>query len=160
MTKTPARRPTDRLADCLWLARLVEKVRLHLAGELDKDFQMPFGNRRATDGIFLEHFGLTKDEIIEAVRAAGEDDEQVATWFLQRVQEANEKIARWNKIAFQLGRPGLPGERVLSWAKKNLYKNGDDPRVDSIFRMIAADEGYLEQMIAAEEAANSSAALK
>lgn len=148
MSKIPSRRPTDKLAGCMWLARLTEKIRIHLAGELDHSFQMPFCNRRATDGLFFAHFGLTKEEIIEVVRTSNGDDEKIATWFLTRSADMPEKIAAWNKIAPHLGRAGYPGEAIFAWAKKNVYNGPTDPRLTSIFLLIAADEGYLEAALA------------
>ncbi|MGC4074836.1 MAG: DUF5069 domain-containing protein [Nibricoccus sp.] len=143
----PQHRPTDKLAGCMWLARLTEKIRLKLAGNLDDDFQLPFCHPRATDGLFFAHFELTKDEIIPVVAASGGEDEKVAVWFLARRENMPEKIAAWNQIAPQLGRPGFPGEGVLAIAKKRIYKGPPDPRIDSIFLLIAADEGYLKDAL-------------
>lgn len=150
MAKIPSRRPIDKLAGCTWLARLTDKIRLHLAGELDPSFHMPFCNPHATDGIFFAHFDLTKDDIIAAVQSSNGDDDKVASWFLGRSANVSEKIAAWNQIAPQIGRPGFPGERILAFAKKKIYKGPDDPRLDSVFLLIAADEGYLDEMLAME----------
>ena len=50
------RRPADKLADCIWLARFVDKTRLHLAGTLHPDFVFPYAHPVATDGAFFRHF--------------------------------------------------------------------------------------------------------
>ncbi|MFT3869955.1 MAG: DUF5069 domain-containing protein [Nibricoccus sp.] len=157
MAQIPKRRPTNKLAGCMWLARLTKKIRLHLAGELDASFHMPFCHPLATDGVFFKHFELTKDEIIQAVQSSNGDDEKVASWFLGRSADVSEKIASWNQVAPQIGRPGFPGERILAFAKKNVYKGPDDSRLDSIFLLLAADEGYLDEMLAMEKASVTSA---
>ena len=71
------RRPWDKLADCMWLARFVDKARLHLAGALNEDFEPYFGHALATDGAFLKHFGLTLEDCVAAVRIHGSDDDAV-----------------------------------------------------------------------------------
>ncbi len=146
----PTHRPTDQLAGCMWLARLTDKIRLKLAGNLAEDFQLPFCHPRATDGLFFAHFGLTKEEIIPAVEASAGDDAKVVEWFLARSADMPEKIAAWNRIAPQMGRPGFPGEGIFAFAKRRVYKGPPDPRIDSIFLAIAADEGYLEDALAAQ----------
>lgn len=146
----PQHRPTDKLAGCMWLARLTEKIRLKLAGNLDEDFQMPFCHPRATDGLFFAHFGLTKEEIIPAVEAAGDDNDKIVAWFLARGADMPEKIDAWNQMAPQLGRPGFLGEGIFTFAKRRVYKGPNDPRINSIFLVIAADEGYLEEALASQ----------
>ena len=146
----PTHRPTDTLAGCMWLARLTEKIRLKLGGNLDDDFQMPFCHPRATDGLFLAHFALSKEEIISAVEASGDDDGKVAAWFLARGADMPQKIVAWNDQAPNLGRPGFPGVGIFAFAKRRVYKGPSDARIDSIFLAIAADEGYLEEALAAQ----------
>jgi hypothetical protein len=111
----PTHRPTDTLAGCMWLARLTEKIRLKLAGNLDDDFQLPFCHPRATDGLFFTHFGLSKEDIVAAVEASAGDDEAVARWFLSRGADTAEKVAAWNECAPHLGRRGFPGEGIFAF---------------------------------------------
>ena len=84
--KMKLRPPTDTLAGCVWLPRFVDKVRHHLASTLEPDFVRPFCHPLATDGAFLSHFSLEKDEIIEIVRASNGDDAAVERWFLSAVK--------------------------------------------------------------------------
>jgi hypothetical protein len=136
----------DRLGGCVWLARFVDKCRLHFAGALPPDFQLPFCHPLATDGAFLAHFGLTKEEVLAAVAAAA-DDAAVVAAFVARGALTPERIAAWNALAPNLGRPGFPCEKSLAWARRNLYSAGADPRVDSVFTAIACDEGFLDEIV-------------
>lgn len=144
------RRPAEKLADCVWLPRFVDKVRHHLAGTLDADFVRPFCHPLATDGVFLSHFALKKEEIIEVVRGSGGDDGVVARWFAARPESAPERIAAWNQLAPNIGKEGFPVRRGFLWVMKQYYGGTPpDPRVDSAFTAIAFDEGYLDEVASA-----------
>ena len=142
------RRPWDKLADCMWLARFVDKARLHLAGALNEDFEPYFGHALATDGAFLKHFGLTLEDCVAAVRIHGSDDDATATWFLAQPSVSPNRIAAWNAAAFDLGKSGHVMERSFRWARRKYYSGagaGEDI-VNSVFSGIAWDEGYLDQL--------------
>lgn len=140
------RRPTDQLGGCQWLPRFIDKCRLHLAGELPPDYQLPFCHPRATDGAFLAHFGLTQEQALDAVAGAA-DDAGVVERLVARGALTPEKIAAWNALAPNLGRPGFPCDKSFAWARRNLYVACTDPRVDSVFTAIAWDEGFLDEMV-------------
>lgn len=134
----------------MWLPRFVDKARLHLRGELPADFHKAFGFRLATDGVFMTHFGLTLEALLEAVKNAGADDAPIATWFLAQPGVTAESIAAWNELAPRLGLPGTPMERAFRWALTHYYTGDDlDPRVTTVFTGLAWDEGYLDEMPAA-----------
>ena len=137
------RRPSDQLAGCVWLPRFVDKARHHLAGTLDPDYVMPFCHPLATDGAFLKHFELGRDEILAVVRDSAGDDRPVAEWFVCRPQGTPERIAAWNELAPSLGKQGFPVRRGFLWALQHYYGGVADPRVNSIFTAIACDEGFL-----------------
>jgi hypothetical protein len=143
------RRPTDdSVAGCVWLARILDKARCHLAGTLHPDFVTPFCHPIATDGAFLTHFALSKDELLAAVREAGPDDVHIARWFLARAASAADRIAAWNTLAPHIGKPGYPMERGFRFMVRQLYGGTPpDPRIVGAFTAIAYDEGYLDEMV-------------
>ncbi len=141
------RRPTDRLADCLWLPRFIDKTRHHLAGTLEPDFALPFCHPVATDGLFLAHFEIGKDEIIRLIADSKGSNALVAQWFEGRPQYTPERVKAWNEQAPNIGKEGHPGRRGFLWILKQYYGGiPPDPRVDSAFTAIAFDEGYLDEM--------------
>ena len=141
------RRSTDRLANCVWLPRFIDKCRQHKAGTLHPDFALPFCHAKATDGVFLSHFGLTAESICQAIEESSGDDSKVVSWFLQQPGCSPEKIAAWNNLAPNLGKEGYPVEKGFQWAKKHWYGGEQiDPRVVSVFTGIAFDEGYLDEI--------------
>ena len=148
-TATPKlRRPTARLAGCMWLPRFIDKTRLHLAGTLAPDFIFPYCHPLATDGAFLQHFGLTREGITEAIRQAAGSDESVAGWFRRQPDCTDEKVRAWNVLAPDLGRAGYPVHRGYQFMLKMYYGGkAPDPRVDSVFTAIAFDEGYLDELV-------------
>ncbi len=148
------RRPEEQLAGCVWLPRFIDKCRHHFAGTLAEEYQLPFCNPMSTDGIFLTHFGLEKDEMLAAIRAA-ESDDAIANWFVGHVGDARGRIGEWNRIAPNIGRPGSPGERAFRWARMHLYRDCRDPRVTSVFTAIAWDEGYLDELCLPAPAAST-----
>ncbi len=141
------RRPTETLAGCVWLPRFVDKTRHHLAGTLAPDFTLPYCHPLATDGVFLAHFQLAKDEIIQAVRESTGVDPDVERWFLSRPQITSNVVAGWNLLAPNIGKDGFPMRRGFLWQMRRLYGGTPpDPRVVSVFTAIAFDEGYLDDM--------------
>jgi hypothetical protein len=128
----------------MWLPRFIDKTRHYLAGTLEPDFVRPYCHPLATDGAFLTHFGLPKDEFIEVIRLAEGKDAPVAEWFLGRPGVSAETIQAWNTLAPNLGKPGFPVHRGFQFLLKTSYGGRPpDPRVDSAFTAIAFDEGYL-----------------
>lgn len=145
------RRPADQLAGCVWLPRFIDKCRLHLAGALPADYQAPFCHPFGIDGVFLQHFALTKEEALAAVAAAA-DEAAVAAWLAASGRFTAEKIAAWNALAPHIGKPGFPGEKGFAWARRHLYAACVDPRVDSGFTAIAWDEGFLDEVAPGDSA--------
>ena len=139
------RRPYEKLAGCVWFGRIVDKTRHFLNGTLHGDYQRSFCNPKGIDGFFLRHFDLTGEEMIEAVKQH-QTDEALAKWFLGDPESAGE-ILEWNDFATDLGKPGTDGERMLQWALTNVYSHCKDPRIDTAFKVLAEDEGYLDEYL-------------
>lgn len=129
----------------MWLPRFLDKCRLHRRGALPPDYQLPFCHPLGVDGHFLAHFGIAQQEALAAIGAAP-DDAAALAWFAAQPDFTAERIAAWNELAPQLGRPGFPGERGFAWARKHFYAACRDPRVDSAFTAIAWDEGFLDEL--------------
>lgn len=146
------RRPTEQLAGCVWLPRLVDKTRHHLAGTLPPDYVVPFCHPLATDGAFLTHFGIAREEWIAAVRTAADNDAAVTTWFLGGKECTEGKIQAWNTLAPDLGKPGFPLHRSFKLMLRTYYAGRvPDPRVEGVFTAIAYDEGYLDEILPRSE---------
>ena len=139
------RRPYEKLAGCVWFGRIVDKTRHFLSGTLDQDYQRSFCNPKGIDGFFLRHFDLTGEEMIEAVKNQ-KNDETLSDWFVGDEKRAG-KIEAWNVFATDLGKPDTDGEKMLQWALENVYTHCKDPRIDTAFKVLAEDEGYLDEYL-------------
>jgi len=142
----PLRRPWDRsVADCMWVARFIDKARLHLTHNLSGEFEPFFGHRLATDGAFLDHFNLPLAETLHALRNDPADT-AFATWFLDQPGVSPSAIAAWNELGPNLGKAGQVMERAFRYAQRKYYGGKQaDPRVVSVFTGIAWDEGYIDE---------------
>jgi hypothetical protein len=129
--------PRDKLAGCVWLARIVAKARLLRSGRLPPDYTSRFGHPGGVDGQFLAFFGLSKEQIVEA---ASRNDEEVVQWFT-RFPAANEKrIEEWNHLAHNLGRPGFPMTDRLPVALSTTYVHLANKNFSTVFEVLEADE--------------------
>ncbi len=131
--------PRARLADCLWLPRIVAKARALHAGELPADYVERFCNPVAVDGHFLQSFGLTKEELLAAV-ARFPSDEEIATWFRSRPGVDAKRIEKWNELAENLGKPGYPMAERFQTTLTTIYSHFDPQTVRCIFDLIETDE--------------------
>ena len=118
--------------------RFVDKARAFLDGSLPREYRAVLGNRRGVDGQFLQHFELTKDGFLDAVREHG-DDEAIERWF-GGLEITPEQIEAWNRLAPELGRPGTAMADSFARARR-LYPDTElDDDVDTVFEAICVDE--------------------
>src|SRR5258707_14234149 len=100
---------------CGWmhLPRFIDKMRLHLAGKLDADYQANLC--KGFDGLWLEMAGVEADKFVEVVRE-GITDGEVCDWVLKNVKKP-ESVKAGHR------------ERMLNYAKK------DDAEMQAGFKM-------------------------
>jgi len=85
------RSPRETMDGWTHLPRYIDKIRLHLAGQLHPDYQPNFG--KGFDGLWLKAAGLTHEQMIDAVKNSITDG-QVCDWVRQNVRKsAAEKTA-------------------------------------------------------------------
>lgn len=77
------RSPRETMCGWTYLPRLIDKIRLHLAGRLHPDYQGNFG--RGFDALWLETAGVSLEDLTEVVRKSITDGE-VADWVAQHVR--------------------------------------------------------------------------
>lgn len=138
--KLPA--PRDEQCGCIWLPRIRAKAQRFKAGTLSKDYLRPFCHPVAADGHFLAQFNTDKDSLIAACDLP---DAEFEAWFLSLPDNNNERIAEWNEIAVNLGRPGYPMDERFVWALENLYPELMQYDPETVFEMIEYDEGIREK---------------
>jgi hypothetical protein len=127
--------PSDQLAGCVWLPRILAKARRLKRGTLPPDYEARFCHAGGVDGQFLSHFGLTREDMLQA---ADYTDAEAVAWFLSHHRP--ETIQKWNHIAVNLGRPGFPLAERLPVALATVYKHVDPRGITSVFEALEADE--------------------
>ncbi len=71
------RSPRETMNGWMHLPRYIDKIRLHLAGNLHPDYQPNFG--KGFDGLWLKHAGVTHEAMIDVVKRSLTDG-QVCDW--------------------------------------------------------------------------------
>jgi len=85
------RSPRETMCGWMHLPRYIDKIRLHLAGQLHADYQPNFG--KGFDAAWLRATGLTHEQFIDVVKGTITDG-QVADWVAKNIQKtAAEKQA-------------------------------------------------------------------
>jgi hypothetical protein len=130
-------RPSEKLAGCVWLPRILAKARLLQSGELPEDYVARFCHPTGVDGAFMSHFGLSLEDIVSAAALSNED---ASEWFVSR--SSAERVAQWNQIAVNLGRPGYPMAERFPVALATTYKHVDSLGLTTVFEVIEADEKH------------------
>jgi hypothetical protein len=133
--------PRERLADCIWLPRIIAKARLQRIGKLPPEYVARFLAPSSVDEVFLSHFGITKDEI---VGASSRTDDEVAAWFSGLSRATPERILEWNHIAVNLGKQGFPLETRFPVGLATTYAHIAHLKPESIFAMLEGDEGVAQ----------------
>ena len=148
MTMLPL--PRAKLAGCLWLPRIVSKARFVQINRLPPENASRFCHPDGVDGHFLRAFDLTKEALMDAV-ARHRSDAEIAAWFRALPGIDPKRIARWNTLAENLGKPGYPMAERFVQALATVFPNIDPLSVESIFDLITADESDELAVAAAPE---------
>jgi hypothetical protein len=88
-----------------YLPRLVDKIRLHLAGKLHPDYQENFC--KGFDNAWLKRAGLTAEQFIEVVKNTITDGE-VADWVARNVQKSEQEKTEHRDSVLNYGKQADP----------------------------------------------------
>lgn len=127
--------PREQLVGCVWLPRILAKARLLHRGALPEEYEARFCHPTGVDGLFVSHFGLTREDVLSATLLA---DSEIPDWLLSRTSP--ERIQEWNQIALNLGRPGYPMADRFPVALTTVYKHVDSRGMTTVFEVLEADE--------------------
>jgi len=122
----------------LHLPRFIAKIRKDLQGELPASYQRNYC--RGFDRFLCLHLGIDPQEVIEAVRQAGTDDEALER-NLTALFSSDLKVQKWNRELVQKGMSEM-GREALQDAKEKMGA-GDRNDLISFADMIDFDEGRI-----------------
>lgn len=129
--------PRQTLAGCVWLPRIIAKARQAKRGTLDPEYAARFCHPTGVDGLFVDFFRLTKEDLLEVCEAS---DESVAAWFVSPDSAGGRRIQEWNHLAVNLGRAGFPMADRLPIALATAYQHLGGQNLQTVFEVLEADE--------------------
>lgn len=133
------RSPCDRTVGGLHhLGRLLDKIRLHLAGRLPEDFARNYGLSVGLDGQLCGFLGVAFADL-EARVAQGGTDAELAEWLFAHGLRPNRTQAHiWNEHSRKLGW----NDRVTPYLEKIKTEPGlQFPAARTSFELIDLSEG-------------------
>lgn len=123
----------------LHLPRFIAKIRKHLAGELPKSYQKNFC--RGFDRFLCLHLGIDPQQVVEAVREAGEDelrlDQLLSEFFPEELD-----VPGWNREITRKGRTEA-GREFLAESLTNMGTPEMIGQIECVCDMIDFDEGRI-----------------
>ena len=134
------RSPRETMDGWSYLPRYLDKIRLHLAGQLHADYQENFG--QGFDGMWLKSAGVTHEQMIEVVKKSITDGE-VCDWVRKNAKKSPaEKAAHAQDI---LSRPKADNAEAVARLKMRKEQSGLARRDDikTFVDYIDADEKRL-----------------
>jgi len=134
------RSPRETMDGWNFLPRYIDKIRLHLAGQLHSDYTENFC--KGVDGLWLNAAGVEHSQMIEVVKNSITDG-QVCDWVRQHVKKSPaEKAAHWEEM---LSRPKTGDEAAQARLKMRKEQCGGAHRDDvkTFVDVIDLDEGRI-----------------
>jgi hypothetical protein len=133
LTKEAPRSPRNRLGGYVIMARMIDKGRADLAGNIGEyHFACPL------DQMLFEFKGV-KDEEVKKLLASGATDEQVVNWFNSHgTPKTAEEIKTWSD-GLEAYRPYENPEK-RDWFVGECTRNGIKPETSTLSDYLEADD--------------------
>ena len=119
------------------LPRLVDKIRLHEAGQLHEDYQ-PNYLHKGFDLAWFEASGVAPDTLVEVVKNSITDG-QVSDWVKANVNKTDADREALSTSLLSYGTEGALLERLIQRKAESGLQDRDD--IQCMFQYIDADEG-------------------
>ena len=93
--------PKEMTKGMMYFPRMLDKIRLHLRGELHEDYQENFGALKAADGVCSNFLRVHHRDLIERVKQGG-TDEEILQWCFEKGRRLNAgDLFVWNGICIE-----------------------------------------------------------
>ena len=123
----------------MYFPRMLDKIRLHVRGELGEDYHANLGKARAADGACANFLRVKYVELWDRVLAGG-SDEEILEWCYEKGRRLNRgDLVVWNGFVSKLGW----NDFVTPVLEEQKQKGGFSHRTDIITvpDFIDLDEG-------------------
>jgi gluconokinase len=131
------RSPYTEAGGISYFPRMLDKIRLHAAGQLPTDFHANLGS--GFDGRAVNFLWIEYPALVERVKQGGTDEEILEWAVAQGHQPSAEEIEIWNDFMRKRGWNDGSSERLAMRKRESGLENRDD--VQTFFDYIDADEG-------------------
>lgn len=129
--------PTVQIGGLYYFARMVDKIRLHLAGQLREDLHANLG--KAMDDWLCQFLHISYPDVVERVRS-GESPEAIFQWCLEiGHRPSQQEIKVWNAYISRVGWRDELSEKLVQRKLESALGDRDD--IQTMFDYIDADEG-------------------
>jgi gluconokinase len=133
------RSPKETVGGIVYLARMIDKIRLMNAGELHPDLHANLGKGFDERAVWL--LGLPYENIRERVGQGGSEEEILAWCFENGTRPSEELIEIWNGFLSKRGWNDELSETLVRRKKESGFEARDE--IQTMFQYIDADEGRL-----------------
>lgn len=134
------RSPYEQMLGWMHLPRYVDKMRLHLAGQLDPEY-VPFLGK-ATDALWLHAAGLTHEQMLDLVKNAITDG-QICEWLRLNLHKTDAEKHAFNHLLVNRPDPHDREQMEVFAQRKAFYQVSHRDDVTKFLDLIEADEGRL-----------------
>ncbi len=137
MNVSNLRSPHDQVGGIFHFGRMLDKIRLHAAGQLPQDYHSNLGggfDARAVSLLWIEY-----PELVEQVKAGG-TDEEILEWCCQQGRKPGaEEVEIWNEFMRKRGWSDEASSRLELRKREGGFGDRDD--IQTFFDFIDLDEG-------------------
>ncbi len=131
------RSPFGQVGGLSYFGRMIDKIRLHAAGQLPPEYHANLGggfDERAVHFLWIEYAALA-----ERVKEGGTDEEILAWAFTQGRKPNAEEIEVWNEFMRKRGWNDEASARLATRKAESGFENRAD--IQTFFAYIDLDEG-------------------
>lgn len=137
MKEFPVRSPSDKMGGLFYFGRMLDKIRVHLRGELPPDYQPNLG--KGFDAKCCAFLHIAYAELAERVRQGASDEEMLEWAFTTGRRPTDDEITMWNEFMRKFGWRDHASE-ILERRKREAGMQ-DRVEIETMFQFIDADEG-------------------
>jgi gluconokinase len=131
------RSPHDTIHGLVYFPRMIEKIRLHAAGQLAEDCIPNLG--KGFDDRCCKFLGISYEDLASKVREGGTDEEAWAWAAKSGTKPTEEQIEVWNGFMTKRGWRDEANEILIRRKQESGFESRDE--IQTMFDYIDADEG-------------------
>lgn len=134
--------PKEMTKGMMYFPRMLDKIRLHLNGELHEDYRENFGAPQTADSALSNFLRIHHRDLIERVKQGG-TDEEILEWCFEKGRKPNQgDIFVWNGFMSKLGWRDSVSPRLEQRKQEAGIGHRDD--IQCIPDLIDLDEGRIK----------------